>query len=709
MGRLTAAASALMGKQSATTAAIVRAIMVGAGQPVWTPIQYRKLAAAGYRRNVWVYRCIGLRADAVKGTPWVLYHETGRVQGAARAMRHGYKGNRLHHERKLRRVVSRKELDLVDVHPMLDLLHRPNPEMGGGEFFEAYTGFLSLAGNSYVEAIRVGPEQRPVELWPLRPDRMFVVPDARNRIAGYQYRVGADVVQWERKRGEILHTKLWNPDSDWYGMSPIEAAARSVDQHNAAQEWNTALIQNSARPSGAFVVEGHLDDGEFERVKGEMRGEYAGERNARMPMLLEGGLDWKEMGLSPADMDWLKGKEHNVREICAAFGVPPEMVGDSASRTYANYKEARASFYEETVLPLLDHIRDDLNNWLTPMFGDGLYLDYDRDSIEALQEERNEVWTRAQTSSFLTEDEKRELVGLDPLPNGSGAVILRPMTIQAVPADGSQPAAAPAADAPPAKQAKAWNLRTAEAKGAHWQATDALRMAWEAKVQAVVADVFAAEGERVVRAVRASSGEPQHAADVAVSLDAWRKAFELVYRAVMSDFGGRVIEGLKAQAGHEHKQVEDWWSAEAEKYVQALVAQKVVGVTDVTKATLAALIGEGLQNGESMDSIAKRIADTYSTFSTTRSLVIARTETIAASSAGSWHAAKSTGLPVESEWLATPDSRTRGDHRLADGQRKGLDDHYDVGGYSLKFPGDPAGPAHEVIQCRCAEVYHVVG
>lgn len=137
-------------------------------------------------------------------------------------------------------------------------------------------------------------------------------------------------------------------------------------------------------------------------------------------MLLEGGLDWKEMGLSPADMHWLEGLKLSAREIAIAFGVPPELIGDSENKTYSNWSESRKAFYEETVLPLMDWLRDELNNWLVPKFGDDrIYVDYDRDEIEALQEDRAAVWERAIKAvekGILTPNEARLMVGYEEVP-----------------------------------------------------------------------------------------------------------------------------------------------------------------------------------------------------------------------------------------------------------------------------------------------------
>ena len=133
-------------------------------------------------------------------------------------------------------------------------------------------------------------------------------------------------------------------------------------------------------------------------------------------------MDWKDLALSPADMHWLEGLKLSAREIAIAFGVPPELIGDTSNKTYSNYQEARLAFYTETILPLMDWLKDELNNWLVPQFGDDrLYVDYDKDEIEALQEDRGAVWDRAMEAvrqGVLTRNEARLLLGYEEIEGG---------------------------------------------------------------------------------------------------------------------------------------------------------------------------------------------------------------------------------------------------------------------------------------------------
>ena len=212
----------------------------------------------------------------------------------------------------------------------------------------------------------------------------------------------------------VLHIKLFNPLNDYYGLSPLEAAARSIDTHNAASAWNKSMLDNSARPSGALIYtsgDGSLTTEQHDRLKNEIATDYQGAVNAGRPMVLEGGLEWKEMGFSPRDMEFIEAKNASAREVALAFGVPPMLLGIPGDNTFANYAEANRTFWRQSVVPLLGRVTEALSNWLGPQFGEGLRVSYDLDQVEALSVDRDALWARVDKASFLTTAEKREAVG----------------------------------------------------------------------------------------------------------------------------------------------------------------------------------------------------------------------------------------------------------------------------------------------------------
>jgi HK97 family phage portal protein len=200
----------------------------------------------------------------------------------------------------------------------------------------------------------------------------------------------------------------------------LAAAAASVDVHNAAARWSKALLDNAARPSGAIVFagqdgNGHLSEDQYQRLLRELEDNHQGARNAGRPMLLEGGLDWRPMGYSPQDMDFLETKNAAARDIALAFGVPPMLLGLPGDNTYANYQEAHRAFYRLTVLPLVSKTLAAISGWLPAYYGAAFQIKVDEDNVPALATEREALWRRISGAGFLSDGEKRALLGLPKL------------------------------------------------------------------------------------------------------------------------------------------------------------------------------------------------------------------------------------------------------------------------------------------------------
>jgi len=350
---------------------------------------YESIVREGYMTNSVVFACIREIAEASAGVPWQLF----QTQSDG----------------------SQKEL--AD-HPLLKLIDRPNPFQGRFELIENLMEYLYLSGNAYVEAVGPTSSSRnkpPMELYVLRPDRMAILPDPTHFIRGYEYKVAGQSVKFSRD--QVMRLKLFHPLDDWYGLSPIQVAALPVDKINASDRWNAALLRNSAVPSGALVFRKRLTDEQYGRLKSEMREQVQGVANARSPLLLEEDIDWKEIGKSPKEMDWIEGLKFSTLQIAQIYNIPPELIGLTPA-TYQNRKEARKALYTEVVLPALSRLRDSLNTWLTPRFGEGLSLNYNRNAIEALSEDQTALWKRINESRFLTLNEQRALVGYEARPGG---------------------------------------------------------------------------------------------------------------------------------------------------------------------------------------------------------------------------------------------------------------------------------------------------
>jgi HK97 family phage portal protein len=288
-----------------------------------------------------------------------------------------------------------------------------------------FTGFYLVSGNSYIEGVYAQASQPPKELYTLRPDRMSVIA-GENGPAGYEYKVAGVSRKWVGdEKSYIRHIKTFHPTDDWYGLSPIEAAAFDIDVHNATLEWNKALLDNRAQPSGALSYKptrdtdpSFLDDAKYARLKQELDSHIGSSGNAGRPLLLEGGLEWQSMSFSPQDMDYINSKNTTARDIAMAYGVPAQLLGIPGDNTYNNMGEARVALWEQTVLPLAYLLRDELNAWLAPQFGPEYYITIDEDAILALAPRRAAKWQQLQSADFLTTNEKREALGYEPVAGG---------------------------------------------------------------------------------------------------------------------------------------------------------------------------------------------------------------------------------------------------------------------------------------------------
>jgi HK97 family phage portal protein len=346
----------------------------------WSPRDYASFAKEAYQQNPVAHRAVRLIAEAVAAVPL-----TVMIDG-----------------------IERPD------HALARLIAAPNPRQARVALFEALTSHLVIAGNAYVEMVALDGDPR--ELHALRPDRVRIAPGAEGWPEAYLYAVAGREVRFDASGAvsPILHLAFPHPLDDHYGLSPIAAAAVAIDIHNEASRWHKALLDNSARPSGALVygTDGaNLTDQQFERLKAELEQGFMGAGNAGRPLLLEGGLDWKPLSLSPKDMDFVALKNAAAREIALALGLPPLLLGLEGDNTRANYAEANRAFHRQTVAPLVHKIAGALGQWLAEWSGAPVTLVPDFDAVEGMAEMRSALWEAVTRADFLSADEKRQLLG----------------------------------------------------------------------------------------------------------------------------------------------------------------------------------------------------------------------------------------------------------------------------------------------------------
>ncbi|MBC8100750.1 MAG: phage portal protein, partial [Armatimonadetes bacterium] len=287
---------------------------------------------------------------AYEQSPWVYVAVNRLAEAAALVPLHVYQ---MHGEQRL----------AVVRHPLERLLDAPNPFTSRFELLEQTIGALELTGNAYW-FLSGNPDGTPGEIWALRPDRVTIVPDAQRVVRGYLYEVDGQRLPLDPV--EVVHFKRWHPSSDYYGLSALEAARSAVLSDQAMADWNRNTFgQDNGVPAGIVSVKENVTDGDFERIKREWRSSYGGTQR-RTAFLRGSSVEWKSIGLSHTDLDFLQGRKTHRDEILNIFGVPVGMVSENA--TEANAKVAERLFIERTLYPKLVRLAQKITQELLPFW-----------------------------------------------------------------------------------------------------------------------------------------------------------------------------------------------------------------------------------------------------------------------------------------------------------------------------------------------------
>ncbi|GAB4511693.1 MAG: hypothetical protein OHK0046_10120 [Anaerolineae bacterium] len=286
-----------------------------------------------YQTAPWVYVAVNRIAEAAALTPLKVY----RLEGEQRVE--------------------------VERHPLETLLECPNPYLSRFELLEQTLGMLELTGNAYWFLVGDAAGS-PVEIWPLRPERVSIVPDKARFVRGYVYELDGQRIPMDAV--EVVHFKRWHPENDYYGFSALAAARLAIQTDRAMADWNRNTFgKDNGVPAGIVTINDFISDSDFERIKREWRTSYGGPQR-KTAFLRGGGITWQDIGLSHTDMDFLKGREANRDEILNIFGVPVGLLSDNA--TEANAKVAERSFVERTLWPKLVRIAQKITQDVLPFW-----------------------------------------------------------------------------------------------------------------------------------------------------------------------------------------------------------------------------------------------------------------------------------------------------------------------------------------------------
>lgn len=634
------------------------------GQPIYTEMTLERAVREGYTMSVGVYRAVRAIAQAASSVPLV-----ASVDG---------------------------EYDWE--HPLTKLLARPNPEYSGQDLMEVTVAHLLLCGNALWQPLPT-PDTRivpPVELWPCQPDMIQPIP-SRDRslwLDGWQYRDPEGRIS-TLPRQAFIHLMRFNPANPYWGVGDLQAAARTIDADNEAQDTQKVSMQNRGMPDGVFSSDVIQTQEQHEEAVRQVRELYLQKGNRRAPWVLGGSMKWQQLSMTPVEMDFIASRTQNRRDIAAAFGIDPWWVGDREHSSYNNVAEARRSLYEDTVLPLLDDITAMVTLRLVPLYQqDNLAIAYDTSGLAAM---RNDYGLRVEQASRLfamgvpvSQISERLDLGLEEFAGWDNSY----MPFSLSPVGRTQPE-------PPKARMAALSL-TEEQKALHWKLADRKRTAWVRMATAKVKPLYEELGHELAASIRAEKRRKASAENDLVEI-AWRvtggeaKRWEAYIAtlgfATIEEFGGEVARALGGTFNPQAAAVRSWLAEHA--------AQQVESILGTQRDEAARLIREGVEAHLSNQRIAQSLQQFYTERAEFMAERVARTETTMAAGYGQHEAALASGATWHM-WLSTRDDRTRDEHAGIDGETVSLGARYSNG---MMYPGDPAGGPEQVINCRCTELF----
>lgn len=616
-----------------------------------------------YSNSVYVYSCVKKRSEKVGQINFVLFNRnTGKE---------------------------------IEEDPILNLLAKPNQFQTGAEFFELYQNYKDLTGSVYVYMLRKTPGKGlPLELHLLRPDWITekVVNEATGLIGKYKYRPqGGKLIEIDAD--DILFSHHPNPLDPTTGLSPLQAGMMAVDTERQLSIYQNTVLKNGGKVEGIINFKSEtLTEEQVQEIRDSFHKQYAGTENAGKPIVLGGEAEYQNLGLNPTELSYIESKKMTRDDICMIYGVPKAIVAQSDDVNYANAKMAREIFLSETIKPLLENLVTKLNEFLVPETQELDFIDPTPEDVD-LAIKRIESGSK---NFYLTLNEQRELAGYEPMVDGD--VILAPFNLSPLDTTVTEEPEPTPTETPKGVRVKKKEfkhpLKDKEFRRKYFDVWVGKAIRRENAMLKKIRSIFKAQRERLVSALDNQQIKQKNLIDDVFNI---KLEIQLSVSAIIP-----LMTRFYEESGEDAFQlfnVDKPFRLNASDEVKiekrAELFAKEISATTVKK--LQKEFEQSLADGENRNQLVKRIEGVYGDISKGRAMNIARTETLVASQSGLFSGYEKAGVPIKI-WVAVLDDVTRESHADIDGEEQLLGDNFSNG---LAFPGDPSGPADEVINCRC--------
>ena len=572
-----------------------------------------------------------------------------------------------------RRDMNGDKEELHD-HPLMNLWYKPNPYSSNEEFLEIAQQHIDLTGESFWVLLRNGSGQ-VVEMWPLRPDRVAVIPDRQDHIKGYLYRIGNEPIPLAPQ--DVICIKQPSPLNSYVGLGPIQSLKFDLNSEKLAAQWTANFFANSAEPGGVIELDEMMGNDDFEKFVARWQQQHKGVSNAHRVAVIERG-HWKDVKITQREMQFEQLRRLNRDIILGAFGMPAALLGVSESVNRANAEAAEVMFGRWVIRPRLERIRGKLNTELAPMFGDDLEFDFEDPTPIDRQFALAEA-TGGYNSGLLTLNEARARLGEGDVEEGDQfSAPAAPASPFALDVSGSVQKAI----APPVTKASPIE-KALNRMNRNWEK----RLADERKSITRYIEGFE-------KGLRGSVIKLEVADLDGYDWDWWTKYGD--------DVASELGEGFQVSVGmsfpdipeHEVKRLAAGYAEVRSK--RLLQVEGSLNMVAATRQRVANLVAAHLVSGEGLGKLTRQLRDDFQ-FSAKRASLVARTETVEALGRGAFGGAQSQGMD-EKKWVTQGDI-TEADEECLKNEKLGWIPITDVFGGANK----DTVPAHP--NCRCNVIY----
>lgn len=601
-------------------------------------------------------------------------------------------------------VLKDKAGNEIENDPVLELLYKPNKLFSGTDFWKLYQKYYDIVGEAYILIERnreIFEGAKTTGLHLLIPTLVTPKLGADGMIEGYEYRTAEKTITY--KPEQIIYVHNPDPKHPLRGQSLLKAGVAAIQTETQIASYHSRILDNGGKVEGVFKFKtGPLTEDQLEKIKDKYEKEYSGAKKAGRPLFLGGDADYVTMGLTPQEMSYLEAKKMTLQDICILTGVPQSMLASTSEVKFDNADADRAIFLRETIKPLLKTLTNALDYALFP---DDRSLTFIDPTPENVEEKRKNIET-ANTINAITTNEKRELLAelgivLDPI-GPEGDDILVPFSVMPL---GSEPAGQNE-DGLTDDEKKTMRanlkkniehpLRDADVRRMYWRMQIKRMDAREKKFKKEVIEYFTEQEKRLIEKLSPAKSRYFRSKQVDEHL-----SIELEVKLGKEKFMPLMIDLLKAAgvdaiefAGSEYEfiltdEIKSWLANRADIFLNK--------INETTFEKLRDQFAESFAAEEGREALIRRIQETYGGIKKARAGLIARTETHNATQYGTMQGYKQGGLRTKI-WVAVLDGSTRDSHAAVDGEERPIDRPFSNG---LMFPGDPKGPAEEVINCRC--------